>query len=117
MQIYGTAKCKLTKKAERFFSDRGIRYHFVDLGEHRLSKGELENIRRGLSKTASLLDSESSIYKKRGLQYMDFDEDEEILANPLLLRTPLVRDGSRVIAGEDQAAWKLLAAQMKSKPA
>ena len=113
MQIYGTRKCKLTKKAERFFSDRSVRYHFVDLNEHRLSSGELVNIRRGLSPTESLLDTKSAAYSKRGLAYMDYNEEEEILANPLLLRTPIVREGSRVITGDNEAAWKTLAEELK----
>ena len=113
MQIYGTRKCKLTKKAERFFRDRGILYHFVDLAEHRLSQGELDNIRRGVPAAESLMDTESPAFKKRGMAYMDYDEAEEILADPLLLRTPLVREGSRVIVGDNEAAWKALAEEMK----
>jgi len=113
MQIYGTRKCRLTQKAERFFRDRGIKYHFVDLSEHRLSGGELDNIRRGLPATESLIDTESPVYKKRGMAYMDYDETEEILAAPLLLRTPIVREGPRVIVGDDEAAWKALAEELK----
>ena len=109
MQIYGTRKCKLTKKAERFFRDRTIRYHFVDLAGHRLAQGELDNIRRGVPKAESLMDTESPAFKKRGMAYMDYDEAEEILADPLLLRTPIVREGSRVIVGDNEAAWKALA--------
>jgi arsenate reductase-like glutaredoxin family protein len=112
MQIYGTRKCAKTKKAERFFRERGIPYYFVDLAQHPLSPGELENIRRGAG-GESLIDTESAAYKKRGMAYMDFDETEEILADPLLLRTPVVREASRVIAGDDEAAWKSLAAELK----
>ena len=112
MQIYGTRKCKLTKKAERFFRDRGIRYHFVDLNEHRLGQGELDNIRTA-AKQESLIDTESPAYKNRGMAYMDYNETEEILANPLLLRTPLVREGARVIVGDNEPAWKALAEETK----
>jgi len=111
MQIYGTRKCRLTKKAERFFRDRGVPYHFVDLAEHRLSQGELDNIRRGASQ--SLIDTESPAYKKRGMAYMDYDEAEAILADPLLLRTPLVREGRRIIVGDNEPAWKTLAEEQK----
>jgi arsenate reductase-like glutaredoxin family protein len=112
MRIYGTKKCPGTKKAERFFRDRGIPYQFVNLAEHPLAKGELENIRRGAG-GESLVDTEGSACKKRGLAYMDYDETEELLANPLLLRTPLVREGLRVIVGIDETAWKALAAELK----
>ena len=106
MQIYGTRKCKLTKKAERFFRDRGIKYHFVDLSEYRLNKGELDNLRRFVPKAESLIDTESPEFKKRGMAYMVYDEAEEILANPLLLRTPIVREASRAVIGDNEAAWK-----------
>jgi arsenate reductase len=104
-----------TKKAERFFRDRGISYYFVNLGKHLLSQGELENFRRGLAAGERLIDTQSPAYKKRGLAYMDYDETEELLADPLLLRTPLVREGSRVIIGDDEKAWKAFAAQLKGK--
>jgi len=108
MQIYGTRKCNLTKKAERFFRDRGIRYHFVDLAGHRLTQGEFDNIRRGIPAAESLVNTESPIYKNRGMAHMDYNEAEEIIACPLLLRTPIVREASRVIAGDNEAAWKEL---------
>jgi arsenate reductase-like glutaredoxin family protein len=115
MQIYGTRKCVATKKAERFFRDRGIAYHFADLAERGLSRGELENIRGALAAGESLVDTQSPAYKKRGMAYMDYDETEEILADPLLLRTPIVREGRRVIIGDDENAWKAFAAQLKGK--
>jgi len=117
MQIYGTRKCKLTKKAERFFRDRGIQYHFVDLTKHILTRGELDNIRtastmRGIPQTESLIDTESVAFKKRGMAYMDYDESEEILADPLLLRTPIVREGSQVTIGDNEVAWKAMIARI-----
>ena len=114
LQIYGTRKCTLTRKAERFFRERGISYHFVDLEKYPPSKGELENIRRRIPAGETLVNTESPAYVKRGLAYMDYDEIEEILACPLLMRTPLVREGSRVIVGDDAAAWGALAEEMKS---
>jgi arsenate reductase len=113
MQIYGTRKCGATKKAERCFRDRGIAYHFVDITQRRLSRGELENIRRGLAAGESLINTESPIYKKRGMAYMEYDEAEEILTCSVLLRTPVVREGSRVAIGDDEEAWKALAALVK----
>ena len=113
MQIYGTRKCKLTKKAERFFRERGLPYHFVDLSEHSLSRGELENIHRGVPANESLMDTGSPAYIKRGLAHMEYSEIEELLADPLLLRTPLVREGKLVIAGDNEAAWKKLAEELK----
>ncbi|MDR1317852.1 MAG: glutaredoxin [Spirochaetales bacterium] len=115
MQIYGTRKCGITKKAERFFRDRGIAYYFVNLAERGLSRGELENIRRGLSAEEALIDTQCPAYKKRGMAYMDYEETEEILADPLLLRTPVIREGGRVVIGDDEKAWKALAAEVKGR--
>ena len=114
MQIYGTRKCALTRKAERFFRERGISYHFVDLAKYPPSRGELENIQKRLPAGESLIDTRSPAYTKRGLAYMDYDEIEEISVNPLLMRTPLVREGSRVIVGDGEAEWGTLAKEIKS---
>lgn len=107
MQIFGTKKCPATRKAERFFRDRSIPYHFVDLNLKGPSRGELENIRREAG-GAELIDKEGRAYEKRGLAYMVYDEIEEILADPLLLRSPVVREGGRSILGDDPQGWKTL---------
>ena len=108
MQIYGSRKCQITRKAERFFNERNIPYHFVDLAKYTPSRGELDNMMKKLPAGESLINPESPAFKKRGLAYMIYDEIEEILANPLLLKTPIVREASRVIVGDDEGAWKAL---------
>lgn len=113
MQIIGTKKCPATRAAQRFFRERGISFHFVDLAERGLSKGELEAVRRG-AEGRSLVDEKSSAFRDKGLAYMEFDEIEELLENPLLLATPVVREGNRCIVGRDEKAWKALADGMKS---
>jgi len=113
MQIYGTKKCAATRKAERYFKERGLSYHFVDLEKYSPSRGELENMARGLSKGESLINTDSRAYQKRGLAYMEFDELEEIQARPELLRTPVVREGPRVIIGNSPEAWQALAEHIK----
>ncbi len=105
LQIFGSRKCPLTRKAERFFKERDKPYHFVDLADKGLSAGELKAIRAG-ARGESLIDSGSKLYKDRGLAFMDYDEDEELLARPLLLRSPVVRDGARIAIGDDMEAWK-----------
>ena len=106
MQIYGTKKCQLTKKAERFFSERRISYHFVDLAKYSPTRGELENIKRGAG--VSLINTESPAFIKRGLSYMDYDEIDEIVRDPQLLLTPVVREGNKVVLGHDEEAWRKL---------
>lgn len=105
IQIIGTKKSNDTKKAERFFKERGIKYHFKDLSEKGLSQGELNNITRVFDPD-ELIDREGKQYKKRNLEYIMHDVEEELLNDPLLLRTPIVRNGSKVTLGNDPDTWK-----------
>lgn len=105
IQIFGTKKCNDTKKAQRFFKERGIQVHFRDLTEKGISPGELQNITRSIE-IEELIDAESKQYKNRGLQYMVFDIKEELLEDPLLFITPIVRNGNYVTLGYDPETWK-----------
>lgn len=105
IQIFGTKNCNDTKKAERFFKERRINFHFRDLNEKGLAKGELENITRVIP-LEELIDKEGKQYKKRNMQFMVFDLEEELLADPLLLVTPIVRNGKEVTIGYQPDVWK-----------
>jgi arsenate reductase len=105
IQIIGTKKCKQTQKAERFFRERRIPYHFRDLTEKGISKGELENIKQAIP-LEELIDKEGKQYKKRGLQYMVYDVETEFLDDPLLLKTPIVRNGRLATVGYRPDVWK-----------
>ncbi|MCA2005570.1 MAG: ArsC family transcriptional regulator [Ignavibacterium sp.] len=105
IQIIGTRKCKETQKAERFFKERRIAFHIRDLTEKGLTKGELENICRVIP-IDELIDKESKQYKERGMQYMKFDIEEELLSDPLLLKTPIVRNERLVTVGYKPEVWK-----------
>lgn len=107
LQIFGTRKCPATRKAERYFRERGVGYQFVDLAEKGISAGELAAVKAAVGVDA-LLDREGKRYRERGLAYQDVDAETEILADPLLLRTPVVRDGRRAAIGDDPAGWKAL---------
>jgi len=108
IQVFGTRKCKDTRKAERWFKERDVRYQFVDLAEKGISPGELRAVRDAVGKDA-LLDASGPRYAKRGLSWMEHDPEEEALADPLLLRTPIVRDGRRAVIGFDPEGWRTLA--------
>lgn len=108
IQVIGTKKCQDTNKALRFFKERGIKVHFLDLNEKGLSRGEIRNIcRKG--NTEDLIDKESKEYKSRNLQYMVFDPEEELLEHPLIIKTPVVRLGSDSVIGYNPEGWKKLA--------
>ena len=104
VQIIGTRNCPDTRKADRFFRERGIRPHFVDLKERRLSEGELHNICRHLD-PGQLLDRDSKAFSKAGLAYMVYDPLEEALKNPAILKTPIVRCGKVVTVGLEPEIW------------
>jgi len=105
IQISGTKKCKETQKAERFFKERRIPFHFRDLTEKGLAKGELDNIARVIP-LEDLIDRESKRFKDRGMQFMVFDIEEELLSDPLLLKTPIIRNEKLVTVGYQSDVWK-----------
>ncbi len=98
VQIIGTKKCKETSKTIRYFQERGIQPAFLDLNEKPLSKGELENITKVVN-TEDLLDKTSREYEKQNLKYMQFNIFEKLLESPLLIKTPILRYGKKVILG------------------
>lgn len=98
IQVIGTKKCKDTQKVERFLKDRSISFHFADLTERGISVGELNKIASGRD-ASDLINVESKTYKKKNFKYMDYNPLEEILENPELLITPIIRDGNKVLIG------------------
>ena len=105
VQIFGTMKCKDTQKALRFFKERRIQVHFVDLNEKAVSKGELNNISRSVP-LEELIDKEGKQYKKRNLAYIIHDIEEELLEDPLLFKTPITRFSGKATAGHTPDVWK-----------
>jgi len=105
IQVIGTKKCRETQKAERFFNERRIPFHFRDLTEKGLAKGELENIKYSVP-VEELIDKESQQYKKRGMQFMVFDIETELLEDYLLVKTPIVRNGNLSTVGYQPEIWK-----------
>ena len=107
VQIFGTAKCKDTRKAQRFFKERRVGIHFVDLSQKSASPRELERFARKYG-TEALLDREGKRFRDRGLHVAHLPEAKIIpllVDDPLLIRTPLVRRGNDVTVGlaEDEA--------------
>ena len=105
IQIFGTKKCKETQKTERFFKERRIPFHFRNLAEKGIAKGELENIKRVVP-IYDLFDEEGIQFKKRNLEFMVYDKEEELLNDPLLFKTPIVRNGKLAAVGYQPDVWK-----------
>ncbi|HEV2179399.1 MAG TPA: ArsC/Spx/MgsR family protein [Gemmatimonadaceae bacterium] len=107
VQIFGTRKCADTRKAQRFFSERRVRAHFVNLAERAASRGELTRFvqRFGVS---ALVDVESRRYADLGLRAAGLSDDRWLallVEEPLLLRTPLVRYQQRLSVGLAESEW------------
>lgn len=104
IQIFGRSKCKDTRAAQRFFSERRIPVQFIDLAEKALSRGELESVVRAVG-LRRLYDAE----KDPTVRYAPPSETkltELLLTQPKLLRTPIVREGPRALCGGDPASWQ-----------
>ena len=105
IQIFGTKKCSDTRKAERFFKERNIQFHFRDLNEKGVSKGELENITKVIP-FEQLIDKNGKQFQKRKLGFMVYNIEKELLNDPLLFKTPIVRDGKLATVGYQPEIWK-----------
>ena len=108
IQIFGTKKSADTRKAERFFKERGIKFQAVDLKEKGLSKGELQSVIQAVGGIENVLDPDT---KDRDLlamiQYIvPEDRFEKLLENPSLLKQPIVRNGKKATVGYCPEVWK-----------
>ena len=108
VQIFGVKKSADTRKAQRFFAERRVRVHFVDLTERAASPGELRRFQQKFGVTA-LIDKSSKRYAELGLGSSRMGDERwmQLLADePLLLQMPLVRNGSQLTIGAAEAVWK-----------
>lgn len=108
IQIFGNKKCFETKKAIRYFKERGIKYQFVDMKEKGMSKGELRVIKQALGGLEALLDPRCRDQDALALiTYIAEEEKEEkLLLNPQVIKTPIVRNGKKAAAGYEPDVWK-----------
>ena len=101
IQIFGTKKCFDTKKAERYFKERGVKYQFIDMKEKGMSRGEFNSVKQALGGTEKLLNENSK--DKELLVMLNYlsedDKEEKILENPQVIKTPVVRNGKKATIG------------------
>ena len=105
IQIFGILKCQETRKAQRYFKERGVPFQFINLSEKGLSKGELNSVKATVG-IDNLVDKAGKEYVRLNLRYMTHDIEEEMLQHPLLLNTPIVRNGSKATVGYKPDIWK-----------
>lgn len=108
IQIFGKSKCFDTKKAERYFKERGVNYQSVDLLQKGMSRGEFRSVSQAVGGYAVLVDENC---KDRDLlalfRYLaEEDKEEKLLENPKLFKTPIVRNGRQATVGYQPQVWK-----------
>ena len=108
IQIFGTKKSADTRKAERFFKERGIKFQFVDLKEKGLSKGEFNSVKQAVGGIDKLIDENAKDKDTLALiKYIaDEDKEEKLLENQQLLVQPIVRNGKKATVGYQPDVWK-----------
>ena len=117
VQVFGVKSSSATRAAERFFKERRIPLQIIDLNVKPMAAGE---IKRFVDKftLAGLLDTEGKSYVDAGLKYLKLSDAallQKIENEPKLLRLPLVRGANVIAAGNDETAWKEIAAAISSK--
>ena len=108
VQIFGTRKCRDTQKAMRFFKERRVKIHFVDLNERAASAGELRRFEQKFGAEA-LLDREGKRFRDRGLHVSHLPTSRILpllTDDPSLLVTPLVRSGNQLTLGAAEDVWR-----------
>ena len=108
IQIFGTKKCNDTKKAERFFKERGIKYQFIDMKEKGMSKGELTAVANANGGIDAMINPDAKDKDALALIKYIAEEDklEKLLETQQVIKTPVVRNGKQSTLGYQPEVWK-----------
>ena len=108
IQIFGTKKCNDTKKAQRFFKERGIKFQFIDMAEKEISKGEFRSVCQAVGGIGAMINEKCTDKDALALvKYIADDEKEEkLLSNQQVIKTPIVRNGKLATVGYQPDVWK-----------
>ena len=108
IQIFGTKKCFDTKKAERYFKERGIKYQFIDMKEKGMSKGEFNSVKQAVGGLDNMLDENCKDKDLLALikHIVAEDREEKVLENQKVIKTPIVRNGRQATVGYQPEVWK-----------
>ena len=108
IQIFGLKKCSETRKAQRFFKERRIPFHFIDLSQKEMSKGELRSVAARVP-LEDLIDTAGKRFVEKGLTHASLNAvriETLLLGDALLIRTPVVRNGKDATVGHCPEVWK-----------
>ncbi len=108
IQIFGTKKCQDTRKAERFFKERRIKYQLIDMKEKGMSRGEFNSVKQSVGGIDSMVDENAKDKDLLALiKYLsDGDKEEKVFENQSLIKTPVVRNGKKATIGYCPDVWK-----------
>ena len=105
IQIFGKAKCFDTKKAERYFKERRIKFQSIDLLRYGMSRGEFQSVVSAVGLPALFNEKASGFELVKYLAH-DADKAEKLLEDPALIKTPIVRNGKKATVGYCPEIWK-----------
>ena len=108
IQIFGTKKCFDTKKAERYFKERRVKYQMIDLREKGMSRGELQSVAQAVKGLDNLLDPDAKDRQTLALvnHLIEAQKLDKVLENQHLVKTPVVRNGKQATVGYQPDIWK-----------
>lgn len=108
IQIFGKNKCFDTKKAQRYFKERGIRFQSIDVAKFGMSKGELNSVKSAVGGIRELIDPKSKDYEKSYIAYLSTEDNmqDKLLQFPALFKTPIVRNGKQATVGYHPEIWE-----------
>ena len=107
IQIFGKSKCFDTKKAERWFKERRIKYQFIDLKQYGMSGREFDSVLRAVGGIDQLIDWDSKSQEIVNMRYMEDSrtKEDKVFDDPMLMRTPVVRNGKQATVGFCPETW------------
>lgn len=108
IQVFGTKKCNDSKKAERYFKERNIKFQSIDMVSKGMSKGEFNSVAAvngGIDEMINWEGKDKNLLAL--LKYMsEEDKLEKVLENPQVIKTPIVRNGRQSTIGYQPEVWK-----------
>ena len=107
IQIFGKSKCFDTKKAERYFKERRIKFQSIDLKKYGMSPKEFDSVLRAVGGIDNLIDWESKSEQVTLMKYMEDKraKEDKVFDDPMLMKTPVVRNGKQATVGYCPEIW------------
>lgn len=107
IQIFGTAKSADTRKAERYFKERRIKFQSIDMKKYGMSGGEFDSVLRAVGGIDNLIDWDAKSPDLDLIRYManKLDKEDKVFDNQMLIKMPVVRNGKKATVGYCPEVW------------